>query len=94
MKQKVSIDHQILEIPFKRGETLLSALQRSRLPVHSSCGGMGTCGTCRIIVKEGSQLLPIPNEVEQEMIVDRGFEANERLSCQISPHSEIVIEIP
>ncbi len=76
------------------GETLLSLALRLKLPLHHSCGGMGTCGTCRVVVREGLEQLPSPGEVEQEMIQDRGFSKIERLACQLEPIEGLIVEIP
>lgn len=94
MKQKIIRQNILSEIQCKEGESLLSALGKAKVPLFSSCGGMGTCGTCRVIIREGVQLLDSPNEIEQEMIDERGFLPNERLACQIHPHEETIVEIP
>lgn len=62
--------------------TILEALEEAGIPMESSCGGMGTCGTCRIVVEKGLDKLGPRNEPEREIAVDRGFSENERLSCQ------------
>ncbi len=74
--------------------SLMQAIVRSGQEIAHSCGGMGTCGTCRVmIIAEGSCLLP-RNELEQEMAQDRGFLETERLSCQIFAAPGLIIEIP
>lgn len=66
------------------GESVLAACERAKIPLEKSCDGNGTCGTCRVFVKSGLELLNPPNEVEAEMIADRQFLPQERLSCQIT----------
>jgi len=75
-------------------ETLLEAAIREELDLPHSCGGFGTCGTCRVWVREGLHLLPPRNEVEQEMATDRGFQPQERLCCQNYPCEGLILEIP
>jgi ferredoxin, 2Fe-2S len=68
-------------------QSILQALLNIDFPIDHSCGGNGSCGTCRIEIIEGLENLSPPNEVEQEMIADRGFRKGERLSCQnLSKH--------
>jgi 2Fe-2S ferredoxin len=62
--------------------TLLEHLNQLNVPIDQSCGGNGTCGTCKVMVLENSQNLSIRNDIEIEMSADRGFTGNERLSCQ------------
>lgn len=88
------IREEIKEVRAKEGQTLLQVAERAHLPVPHSCGGMGTCGTCRLIVREGLELLPEPNFVEAEMIHDRGFAPEERLACQNEAIAGLVVEVP
>ncbi len=62
--------------------TVLEALVVENINIDHSCGGMGSCGTCRIFIFSGDQHLQDPTEPEIEIAQDRGFAKNERLSCQ------------
>lgn len=68
-----------------QGESILEACLRAGVAVEHSCGGMGSCGTCRVFVTQGLDTLDARNELESEMAVDRDFPAHERLSCQTIP---------
>jgi len=46
------------------GDTLLSVLARHQIFVPSACGGKGSCGVCKVNVREGG-------EVEIALRVDR-----------------------
>lgn len=70
---------------------LLGKLNKVSIP--TSCGGSGTCGTCRVFIIEGQDCLPAPNAVEQEFILERKFESNERLACQINPVPGLKIKV-
>lgn len=72
-------------------QTLLENLLKNKIQLDHSCGGMGSCGTCRVWIEKGLQQLSPRNEVESEFATERGFEANERLSCQIHPIEDLVI---
>lgn len=77
-----------------KDQSVLDVALREGLALDHTCGGNGTCGTCRVFIKEGLQNLPDRNEIEAEMAEDRRFQANERLACQIPPIDGLVIERP
>jgi ferredoxin, 2Fe-2S len=72
-----------ISIHTKNGQdTLLAALLSCDVAIENSCGGNGTCGTCKL--QTISWINPaLRNEVESEMAIDRQFGDDERLSCQI-----------
>ena len=65
------------------GATVLEIAVENSVDISHSCGGMGTCGTCRIHLSILSGQPLERNEIEREMATDRGFLADERLSCQL-----------
>jgi Na+-transporting NADH:ubiquinone oxidoreductase subunit F len=73
------------------GGTLLATLAANRIFIPSACGGQGTCGVCRVVVREGGGAI-LPTELGH---VSRG-EAREgcRLSCQVKVKQDMRIEIP
>jgi 2Fe-2S ferredoxin len=64
------------------------------LKLSHSCGGMGSCGTCRVIVKSDLTKLEERNEVEMLIAEDRKFEDEERLACQTRAFSGLMVEVP
>ena len=78
----------------QKDETLLQVAIRNSLPLNHTCGGFGTCGTCRVLVEEGLESLPDRNEVESEIAHERGFSEKERLACQCPPIENLVLVIP
>lgn len=73
------------------GGKLLGALASSGIFVSSACGGGGTCGQCRVVVKEGGgEILP----TEQSHINKREAKEGCRLSCQVSVKQDMQIEVP
>ena len=67
------------EIP--KGATILSAANRSDVPIGQSCSGDGICGWCRVSVLDGfEQLLP-PGTIEQRLMKEKEFRPNERAAC-------------
>ncbi len=67
-------------VGFSGRTTVLELAHLHEIEISSSCGGMGSCGTCRVHVD--ADLLPPRNEIENEMAADRGFAPAERLACQ------------
>ena len=73
---------------------LLGALLENRVQISHSCGGNGTCGTCRVFVTNPLAELPDRSELEEDFAKDRGYLKNERLACQLELSSDIKIKIP
>lgn len=71
------------ELAFVEGDTVLEIAEFHRLGLAHSCGGMGSCGTCRIFVDGGAEAIPPKVGLELEMAENRGFQDNERLACQL-----------
>jgi ferredoxin len=70
-------------LPAVAGASILEIAVENSVEIHHSCGGMGSCGTCRIRLTSEMGAIPVRSEIESEMAQDRGFDADERLSCQI-----------
>jgi ferredoxin len=87
-------DDQKVETTSLGQETLLELALSSGVALSHSCGGMASCGTCRVIVEFGGEKLHSRNDLEREMANDRGFNSNERLACQICPSAELTVRLP
>ncbi len=78
-----------------RGESsILDVALNNKIEISCSCGGMASCGTCRVIVTEGLELLEERNELEKEMADSRNFKPEERLACQTTPKRGLKVKIP
>lgn len=75
-------------------ETILDVALRMNCALDHSCGGNGTCGTCRVLISAGLEKLGARNELENEIAMDRGFQSYERLACQNLVTDGLKIEIP
>jgi len=73
------------------GGTLLNTLAANKIFIPSACGGKGSCGVCKVNVKEGGGALLSTEEAH----ISRA-EAREgcRLSCQVKVKGDMKIEIP
>jgi 2Fe-2S ferredoxin len=73
--------------------TVLAVAIRHKIDLNHSCGGNGTCGTCRVFVEADGTRQP-RNELEQEMADERGFSESERLACQLQACAQLRVRIP
>lgn len=90
------IDERNVEIPVPcdRACTVLEAALKNKIELDHSCGGMGTCGTCRVWIISSLEPLEPRNEIEIEMANDRGFAEDERLACQLAIVNGLKFRIP
>ncbi|MBX3659218.1 MAG: 2Fe-2S iron-sulfur cluster binding domain-containing protein [Ramlibacter sp.] len=69
------------------GQSLMQAAVAANVTgIEADCGGLLTCGTCHVMVREPhASLLPAPSGDELGMLefTSAPREANSRLSCQI-----------
>lgn len=73
------------------GQTLLNTLAGCGIFVPSACGGKGTCGVCKVVVKEGGgTLLPTETGFVSPGMARRG----QRLACQVKVKRPMQIELP
>lgn len=73
------------------GITLLGALGDAGIHLPSACGGIGTCGLCRVEVLEGGGG-PLP--VELARMPARELAAGGRLACQVVLRENMTIHVP
>jgi len=82
--------HKSVEIG--NSSNLLEVALSNNIELNHTCGGMGSCTTCRIFVLKGK--MSPRTEIEKERAEERGFSSNERLACQLKPVDQMVVEIP
>ncbi len=72
------------------GSTLLHALQKSGVPIGSSCGGQGTCGECRVrFVERAPEAAPSDLALLDPAAIAGGW----RLACAHSVQGIVRIEV-
>lgn len=52
-KVKVHFNPDNIDIAVEQGENLLEAAIAAGVHIYASCGGNGTCGTCKVLIEEG-----------------------------------------
>ena len=75
------------------GHSLMQAAVDARVAgIEADCGGMMTCGTCHVYVREPhASRLPPPDSVESSMLdfTAAPRKSTSRLSCQIALSAEL-----
>ena len=73
------------------GEDILSLLRRSNLWIESDCGGIGTCGKCKVqFISEA----PPPSDPDCQLLTPHEIESGWRLSCIHRAEKPTTIYIP
>jgi Na+-transporting NADH:ubiquinone oxidoreductase subunit F len=73
------------------GRKLLGALADAGIFLSSACGGGGTCGQCKCVVKSGGG---DALATEEEKLNRREIRQGMRLACQVSVKQDLKIEVP
>jgi Na+-transporting NADH:ubiquinone oxidoreductase subunit F len=73
------------------GDKLLGALSEVGIHLPSACGGVGTCGQCRLAVLAGGGAI-LPTEIAQ--ITKREVAAGTRLACQVTIKQDMAVRVP
>lgn len=89
-KIKINVNHE-KDIQIEGGGKLLTALAAEKIFLSSACGGGGTCGQCKVIVKSGGgDILP----TETGHINKKMQKEGQRLACQVTCKQDMAIEVP
>lgn len=73
------------------GGKLLTALADKGVILSSACGGGGSCGQCKCVIKEGGgSILP----TERGKINNRDAKKGVRLACQVPVKRDMIVEVP
>lgn len=73
------------------GGKLLTTLSDKGIYLSSACGGGGSCGQCRVIVKKGGgEIFP----TERSHINNQQAHEGYRLACQVPVKQDIEIQVP
>jgi uncharacterized 2Fe-2S/4Fe-4S cluster protein (DUF4445 family) len=89
IKLKVHFNPDNVEIVVDQGENLLQAAIAAGVRIYASCGGAGTCGTCKVQIEKG--------EVETtrtDKVSDEEFSKGIRQACQSRVLSDLSVYVP
>jgi len=88
-KFKVHFNPDNVEIVVDQGENLLQAAIAAGVRIYASCGGAGTCGTCKVQVEKGDV-----ETTRTDKITDEEFNKGIRQACQSKVLSDLSIYVP
>jgi 2Fe-2S ferredoxin len=74
--------------------SVLDVALQNHIDLSHSCGGMGSCTTCRVWVESDPTHLSPRTELEEEIASSRGFDERERLGCQLEPQQNLIVRVP
>ena len=76
-----------IEVP--KGSNLLNSLQDVGIQTAASCGGQGTCGKCKVIIKSGDY-----NAGATPFLSKKEVEDGYCLACLTLVEGDLIIDIP
>ena len=76
-KMKVHFSPDNVDIVVERGTNLLEAAIEAGVHIYAACGGAGTCGTCKVLIKKGEV-----ETTKTRKISDEEFKQGIRQACQ------------
>lgn len=81
----------VKELIVHGGDTLTTSLSENDILIPSACGGKGTCGFCKLKIKDG---ISAPISIEEAVLPYKEIVSGYRLSCQTKVRKDMTIEIP
>lgn len=76
------------------GQTLYEVVRKAGIELASICGGLGTCGKCRVVVVERREAINRPTEAEKKNFSTQELSSGVRLACQVKVQENIEVYIP
>ena len=73
------------------GSIILEAAARAGIIIETPCGGRGTCGKCRVVVREGCSE---PTDTERRLLEAGELAEGIRLACQTKVLADATVTVP
>ena len=90
-KVTINVNNGTKELEVEAGSSLLNTLNNAGVHLSSACGGMGSCGQCKVQVESGGgEMLP----TEAVHFTRKQIKDNWRLGCQVKVKSDMDIRVP
>ncbi|MFT5680739.1 MAG: ferredoxin [Myxococcota bacterium] len=81
-------------IPVPGGTTILAGAGVAGVDLDHYCGGMASCGTCKVTVVTGAENLMDADGREQMVLGSQSTAAGHRLACQARVVGPVTVRIP
>ena len=88
-KVKVHFDPDNVDIVVEEGENLLQAAIAAGVRIYASCGGAGTCGTCKVLIKKGKV-----ETIRTRKVSEEEYKQGVRQACQSRILSDLTVYVP
>ncbi len=80
-------------VKLKSSDSVLDGALKTGVDLTSICGGIGSCGKCKIIVEDNLNVNEITDK-EKKLLSKKEVENGVRLACLTKIHGNIVVKIP
>ncbi len=88
----VDFDPMAARVEVPAGATLMDAARAAGIAISSTCGGEGTCGRCRVLVREGP--VPVPSDADLSFFSEMEIDSSQRLACRSRVTDNTRIQVP
>ncbi len=90
---KIKFIPQNIEVDVDPSKSLLKIATENGLKIKSICGGIASCGECRIKIVEGDNSIPEPGKPELNLIGTGYYLDGRRLSCQVHCFGSVTVDM-
>ena len=88
-KRRVHFEPDNVDIIAEQGDSLLEKAIDAGIRLTASCGGQGTCGTCKVLIKSGEVAT-----TRTKMLSDEEYARGLRQACQSHVLTDLVVSVP
>lgn len=88
-KRRVHFEPGNVDITVEPGANLLEAAIQAGVPIYASCGGAGTCGTCKVVIEKGEVAATRTAKVS-----DDEYSQGVRQACQSRVITDLSVYLP
>lgn len=90
---KIKFMPQNVEADVDPSKSLMKIAMEAGLKIKSICGGVASCGECRVKIIEGDNSIPEPGKPELNLIGTSYFLDGRRLSCQVRCFGSVTVDL-
>ena len=87
--RRVHFDPDNVDIVVEQGDNLLQTAIAAGVHINASCGGSGVCGTCKVLIENGTV-----DSTRTEKLSEEEYELGLRQACQSSIITDLMVRIP
>lgn len=81
-------------VEVKPGASILEAARLAGIPLTSDCGGVGSCGQCRVIIRQENNAVEPPTSIEENEFSEDELSAGYRLACETIVRGDVKVDVP